>query len=162
MSIYTVHVPAADLDRPLAASRAVFVREGFNRAAFFFAPIWCIVRRSWLGLVLWIAAIAIMGALANWLNVSPLAVAAGEFVVHLLFGFEAAQLHRRSLARRGYVFADVVSADRRSEAELVFGLRRSEIPMPAEPRPVMAPVAPRPRPVAPSESYGLAPLGGGS
>jgi len=159
MSIYTVHVPAADLDRPLAVSRAVFVREGFNWGAFFFAPLWCIFRRSWLGLFLWIAAVAIMSAFANWLNVSQLAVAAGEFAVHLLFGFEAAQLRRRSLTRRGYVFADVVSADRRSEAELVFGLRRSEGSVQPD---IASPStqSSRPRPVAASESYGLAPLGG--
>ncbi len=159
MSIYTVHVPAADLDRPLAASRAIFVREGFNWAAFFFAPFWCIFRRSWLGLFLWVAIVAIMGALAHWLGISQFAVAAGEFAVHLLFGFEAAQLRRRSLTRRGYVFADVVFADRRNEAELVYGLRRSESALQPDLH-IQAPAASRPRPVAASESYGLAPLGG--
>lgn len=160
MSIYTVHIPAADLDRPLAVSRAVFVREGFNWAAFFFAPLWCIVRRSWLGLFLWCAAMVFMALMTKWLAISPLAVFAGEFLLHVLFGLEAAQLRRRSLARRNYVLADLVSADRRSEAELIFGLRRNEAPPHTDPQPVAA-AAPRPpRPVSPSDAYGLAPFGG--
>ncbi len=102
MSIYTVHIPAADLDRPLAVSRAVFVREGFQLGRVLFrAPV---VRRpaQLLGLFLWCAAMAAMAGMAKWLAISPLAVFAGEFLLHVLFGLEAAQLRRRSLARRNY------------------------------------------------------------
>lgn len=159
MTMYTVHVSAADLDRPLAASRAVYVREGFNWMAFLFAPLWCMTRRTWLGLLIWCGAIAGLFLLGRYLSISDIAVGAAVLVLHVLFGFEAGQLYRRSLMRRGYVTADVIAADNRRDAELTFDLRRMATPA-AEPAPSAPPARTRTLPA--SDSYGLAPLGGGA
>lgn len=158
MSVYTVHMAEADLERPLAAGQAVYVREGFSWGAFLIAPLWCLWRRSWLGLALWIVALAVIAGLGRHWNVNEAAQAAAVFVVHLLFGWEAAQLHRRSLRRRGYRAMDIVAADRKSEAEMVFVSRYLAVTAAASaPGPV-----PRPRPLASSDSLGLAPMGGGA
>jgi hypothetical protein len=158
MTMYTVHVSAADLDRPLAASRAVYVREGFNWMAFLFAPLWCMTRRTWLGLLIWCAAMVGLVLLGRYFSISNIAMGAAVLVFNVLFGFEAAQLLRRSLTRRGYVTADIVAADNRRDAEMTYDLRRMAAP-PAEPVPT-APTA-RMRTLPASDSYGLAPLGGG-
>jgi hypothetical protein len=159
MTMYTVHVSAADLDRPLAARRAVYVREGFNWMAFLFAPLWCTIRRSWLGLLIWCTVIVGFFLLGRYLSISNIAVGAAVLILHVLFGFEAAQLYRRSLTRRGYVTSDVVAADNRRDAELTFDLRRMAAPA-AEPVPTASPARTRTLPA--SDSYGLAPLGGGA
>ena len=165
MSIYTVMVPAGAPAQEETA-RAVFVADAFNRAAFVFAPLWCIYRRSWLGLVLWCAGAAAVRFGAPLLGLPFLGSYAAVLILQFLFGLEAAQLHRRSLLRRGYVLADVVSADTRDEARLTFELRRAAIQSQAAPVPVpvsvtaMAPT--RPRPLNPGDGFGLAPLGGGA
>lgn len=160
MGLYTVHTPVYDGERADPLAGVVYVREGFDWAAFLFAPIWSIARRSWLGLAAWCAAVASIAGVGGFFSVEPVAVLTGLFGLHLLFGFEAGQLRRRSLRRRGYGCVDVVSADRRSDAEIAYGLRlvqaseQNRTPQPA--------AAARPRPLAPSDAYGLAPLGGGS
>lgn len=158
MSVYTVHIAEADLDRPLASGRAVYVRDGFSWAAFLFAPLWCVLRRSWLGLGLWLLAVAAILGLGQYFRIDEIAQTAALFVVHLIFGWEAAQLRRRSLRRRGYALFDLISADRQSDAELVFITRiTSETGAVSATAP-----ASRPRPLTSSDTWGLAPLGGGA
>ena len=163
MSMFTVHLRAGDLDRPMPSDEPVFVREGFSWGAYFFAPLWSVFRRSWLGFFGWIAAAALILALGRYFGVAELAIIGAFLALNLIFGFEAAQLRRRSLARRGYHLVDVVSGHNSSEAEISFALRRAAqfnaAAVPASPQPTAAPA--RPRPVSASDSFGLAPLGGG-
>ncbi len=163
MPMYTVHARASELDRPRTVDGAAYVREGFSWGAFLFLPLWCVFRRSWLGLVMWVAAVALIGGLGRFLEIPPVAALAALVVVHILFGFEAAQLRRRSLARRNFVLADVVSGHSSNEAEITFALRRSaqpEIASMATSAPAAVPY--RPRPVSVADGYGLSPLGGGA
>ena len=162
MSIYTVHVPETAATPQEETAQAVFVMDGFSRPAFVFAPLWCVVSRAWLGLLVWGLAIGAMLLAARWLEIPPPAVYAATFLLHLLFGLEAAQLRRRSLFRRGYALADVVSADNEAEARLTFDLRLLGAQAPAYPAPGQIFTPPRPRPVRPDDGIGLAPLGGGA
>ena len=164
MSMYTVHVRASDFDRPQAADGAVYVREGFGWGAYLFAPLWCVYRRCWLALSVWLAGLGLVFFLGWWLEIAPVAIAGCLFILQILFGFEAAQFRRRSLARRSYQLADVVSGHGRSEAETTFALRRAAqfagTDIAAQPQAYAA--VSRPRPVTAAEGYGLSPLGGGT
>ena len=164
MSMYTVHVRASDFDRPQAADGAIYVREGFGWGAYLFAPLWCVYRRCWLALMMWLTAAGLVFLVGWWLEIAPVAIAGCLFILQILFGFEAAQFRRRSLARRSYQLADVVSGHGRSEAETTFALRRAAQfdanGAPAQPLAFGAPS--RPRPVTAAEGYGLSPLGGGT
>ncbi len=163
MPMYTVHVRATETDRAQAADGAVYVPEGFSWGAFFLAPLWCAFRRCWLGLFFWTAAAVAIIGLGQYFEIAPEAAVVALLVTQILFGLEAAQLRRRSLARREFVLADVVSGHGVNEAEITFALRRSAQPdSTGVAAPAPAPLFNRPRPVSAADGYGLSPLGGGA
>lgn len=100
MRVWTVHV------RP--GHETVLVREGFAWLAFLAPPLWFLANRMWLVLVLYLAFGALFGAAAPALPEE--AVAAGGVVVQLLVGLHARDLHRWTLARRGWRMIGVVAA----------------------------------------------------
>jgi hypothetical protein len=98
MKLYTAH-------RPLGSSRdrTVFVKEGFSWPAFLFPLIWLIVKRLWLALALYILAVAAISAAATSAADLPSGpVIALILALNLILGFEANDLRRRALRRRGY------------------------------------------------------------
>ncbi len=120
MPMYTVHVRASDFDSPTALERAVYVREGFSWAAFLLTPLWCIFRRCWLALVVWLGVGGSILLAGRYFAIAPEAIAAALVIMPIFFALEAAQFRRRSLERRGYRFADTVSGHGRDEAETRF------------------------------------------
>jgi hypothetical protein len=141
MAIYTVHAPAradtSDAD-PMALT---FVKEGFNWPALFFPAIWLIVRRLWLVLVLYIAAVVILiGATRVAAEYVVVAVA---IACAFLFALEANGLRRWTLAFNGWRMIGVVEGRNPLEAERrFFGALLTEKPA----APVVAPVPPPPMP----------------
>ena len=114
MPIYTVHAAPAEPDSVEQACRTAFVREGFNRWAFLFGPLFLIRHRAWL------AVVVACGWLARWADLSPGTVAALVLLVHFFLGLEGNDLRRTALNRRGYTLADVVGGAGREEAERAF------------------------------------------
>ncbi|MEM6762269.1 MAG: DUF2628 domain-containing protein [Pseudomonadota bacterium] len=115
MAIWTVYEDP-DLDDEDQAERAIFVRDGFHWWAFLFGPLWLIANGM---IVVLIAYLAVMGA-ANTLAVEYLGEAAAgpiSFVLAIWFGFEATNLRRWALARRGRNLIAVVEAEKRVDAE---------------------------------------------
>lgn len=120
MRIYTVHLRrrADPLFTPDLG--AVFVREGFNWAAFLFTWIWALACGLWIpaailfaadiALALGAAAIGLDGGSAFWLSLGW----------HVIVGFIAEDLRRWSLGLRGYGLADIVSGESREAAERRF------------------------------------------
>jgi len=126
MRIYTVHVdPArsADDDRSV-----VFVREGFCWGAALFTVFWAL----WRGLWGWAAALAVgaaaLGAAVDLFGLDPAVEAAIEIAFMGLIGFHANDWRRAKLARKGYVFAGVVSGRDLSAAERRFFDREAARP----------------------------------
>lgn len=145
MSTYSVHTKGASDSSP------VLVREGFSLPAFLLGPISFMLRRAWLGVLVWAAGMASLAMLGVTTNTAPGALATAALVFMFLMAMEAPQFQRRSLARRGYILADVVEAANRNEAEMRFfarGVSAESRNVPGEPAKVR-PTAQR------NESVGL-------
>ena len=97
MKLYTAHRPPN-----LSPDRSVFVKEGFSWPAFFFSLIWLLYQRLWLASAVYILALAAIGAAAAAAQLPNGPVTALIFTLNLVLGFEANDIKRRALLRRGY------------------------------------------------------------
>ncbi|HET7804501.1 MAG TPA: DUF2628 domain-containing protein [Pseudolabrys sp.] len=166
MPTYTVHAPQSTrtTDASRATEQFVFVRDGFYFWAFVLAPLWLLLHRLWLALLIYIVGYGALGvglAVARAPSNVQLIVA---LLVALLVGFEASSIWRWTLARRrwttlGFVVAeDAETAERRFFAE--WQKRAAEVPSPPPTEPkYSAPV--RRGPPSPSDVIGLFPEPGG-
>ena len=92
------------------------VKEGFCWPAFLFGPLWCLARREWLGLLAWLVAALVLGAVARLTLPAPVQIAV-SLGFSALVGFAANDWRRWRLARAGWRLTDVVAAASLSEAE---------------------------------------------
>jgi Protein of unknown function (DUF2628) len=118
---YTVHEPhpvAEDTDE--RATRLVFIKEGFALLAFVIPAVWLLLNRLWLALVLFIVVSVGLVALITSVGGSPAMAAWASFVLNLIFGFEARNIHRGVLARKGYEVIGVVTGRDLEDAERRF------------------------------------------
>lgn len=145
MKFFTVH---RNDERPDPDDRIVLIKEGFAWAAFFAPVLWLLYNRAWVGLPLYAAAAGALGlvyglagfegdALSLILGSLALgipfllgafpdpAVAIPGFLLALLCGFEANDMKRFMLARRGYRLGDLVAGHNRVEAERAYFAERS-------------------------------------
>jgi Protein of unknown function (DUF2628) len=103
MPTYTVYAPPPRPDTAASdPQRFVFVRDGFYFWAFLLAPLWLLVHRLWLVLVLYVVVDAVSGTALVLLGAPWLAKSLVGLLIALLIGFEAATLWRWTLARRGW------------------------------------------------------------
>ena len=121
MPTYTVHAPPPRKNESAAnPERFRFVRDGFHFWAFLFSPLWLLLHRLWLVLLLYVI---VMGAI----NVGLFLIAApasvkflASLLVALLVGFEAGTLERWTLSRRRWSTLGFVIGDDRETAERRF------------------------------------------
>jgi hypothetical protein len=134
MAVYTVHLPSqgfresgrASLSAPQAAlADAIFLPEGFSRAAFFLGPFWLAWHRLWLILVIWLVVFGLLVSLALRLVESGTSFLVG-FLLQALLGLEGNDLRRGELARRGYRLVDVAAGATLEDAERSFYRRSFE------------------------------------
>lgn len=121
MATYTVF-ESGDSESDIAkrAEAVKFVREGFAWLALFFPLLWMLFHCMWVVLLAYLIVITVLQGLlalggftemiAGWLTLG----------VSVLFAFQANDLRRWSLARKGYVFAGIVTGRNRSECETRF------------------------------------------
>lgn len=175
MPVYTVHLPSRGLrgetssfalpgepPRPATVSEAalinaVFVPEGFSRAAFFLGPFWLAWHRLWLELLVWLVGFFLLAD-----GILPFIGAGATFligiVLEILLGLEANNLRRAKLARLGYRLVDVAAGATRDDAERSFYRRSFETGV-AAPAPAEGGARPPPLPPNPqAEVLGLFPL----
>jgi hypothetical protein len=134
-----------------------FVREKFSWAALFFAPLWLLVNRLWLAVILFCAAELLIACAVYFLGLTGLAGAAALILPLLIVAFESAQLQRFRLLQKGYREVDVVTADDLEMAERRYFERRK--------LPAQGPMSPPPssfadKPRAPQSVIGLFPVRG--
>jgi hypothetical protein len=144
MAVYTVLEPPPSGDDLRDAERVAFVRDGFSWLAFLFPLLWLLWHRMWLVLVLWIAVVVLVEWGASFLGGPAPLVAA--LAIAVVVGFEANNLRRWTLERRGWQFAGVVAGTDRSDCERRFFAGRAGGLAPA--RPAAAP--PRPASAVPT------------
>jgi hypothetical protein len=113
MAVYTVYVPdfgrraiQSDAEKYAALPDAVFVREGFSRAAFFLGPFWLAWNRLWVVLLVWFAVFFLLAVEA------PQVLNGGSIfliglLLEFLLGLEGNSLRRWELTRRGFRLTDI-------------------------------------------------------
>ncbi len=95
MTLYSV------FDRRLSEAPEV-VPDRFSWFAALLPPVFAVVHRLWLPLVLWVVLVAAVGALGVAFGAE---VGSWTYVLlSVLIGFEAPALRRRGLRRRGYLY----------------------------------------------------------
>lgn len=118
MQTYTVYerrVPPEDVEE--RAAELVFVKEGFSLWTLLFAPLWLLVNGLWRALLLYILIVAGISVGLTELGVSEQVIGWANLLINLIFAFEARDLYRGSLERRGYVLKAVVSGRNLAECE---------------------------------------------
>lgn len=146
MTIYTVHEPPRRQSDQVHADGFRFVRDGFYLWAFVFPPLWMIWHRLWLVLLLSAAGIAVLdfGLAASRIPATSIVII--DLLIAWLVALEASSLRRWTLARRGWRFAGIVSAQNPQEAERRFFDKWAgpvESPAPPErPQPALHPRRP--------------------
>ena len=121
MTTYTVLIPPdAHREGPSEATlaRTLFVKDGFCWPALFLAIPWLLFRRLWLVLLGYLVFVIVVEAGAQFLgDMAPGIIGMG---LSLLFAFEANNLRRWTLERRGWRMVAVVEGRNREEAEIRF------------------------------------------
>jgi Protein of unknown function (DUF2628) len=165
MPTYTVHAPPP---RPGAIAsdpeRFLFVRDGFHFWAFLLAPLWLLLRRLWLLLLLYCVVIGMLAGLSMLVRAPTIVQVLVSLLIALLIGFEAASLWRWTLERRGWHMIGFAIGDDQEVAERRFFAEWTKRAPPA------LPPAPEPHSTAPlrrgppssSDVIGLFPEPGGS
>jgi len=116
MSIYTVHVQKSDT----TAVNARFIREGFTWAALIFGPLWLLIHRLWLALLLYCLALILITALAYYMHLDNGTSVVLSELISLYLALEGNQLRRNTAERRGWTMVDVISAINLEAAERLF------------------------------------------
>jgi hypothetical protein len=104
VKIWTAH------EKPHASP--ILLREGFSFGALIFGPFWLAAHRAWLP-----AGAALLLALAIALLAHPPASLVLFLGLAVLLGFSGHDLVRWSIARRGYLEANVVAGRNEDEAQ---------------------------------------------
>ena len=131
MRFYTVHLPAGDEGAEDGAlGRAILVREGFNWLAFFFAPFWALAEGLWLAALALIGALAAIVVVPHVLELGPLLPVVLGLGYGVLAGMSGNDLRRAGLATRGYRLAEVVAAPSRAQALIRYAEAMTPAPAP--------------------------------
>ncbi|SEQ51773.1 Protein of unknown function [Faunimonas pinastri] len=125
MKIFTIHTPPGTTgDVPLSAGEAErvrFVKDGFSWPAFFFGFLWFLWHRLWLGLLGYVVYLVLLGVLAQFTGgFGGILIA---FLAKLFLGFQANEIRRWSLRRRGWRETGGIAAGSLGEAEVRYFAR---------------------------------------
>jgi hypothetical protein len=125
---YLVFEPSSGGRTLDTAERVVFLRDKFSWPGLFFAPIWLLMQRLWLGFVFWCAGVTLIGASIKIFGVGILPSALALTLPSLIVGFEGTQLKQFKLRRAGFHETDVVVAEDLEAAEHSFFERWKSTP----------------------------------
>jgi hypothetical protein len=121
VSAFTVHEPpetgGTRLER---AERLLFIRDGFSWRAALFAPFYFLLRAEWLALAVYAAAAALLLAILRLVGAGDEWFGWVFALLNVVAGFEAAELQRWSLARRGWREIATVGGQGQDDAERRF------------------------------------------
>lgn len=151
-------------DAASSPERFMFVRDGFHFWAFVLAPLWLLLHRLWLALLIYVVGYGALSFGLAFARVSSSTQLIVGLLIALLMGFEASSIWRWTLNRRGWATLGLVVAEDAEMAERRFfaewqkhAADAPSVPV-SEPR-YSAPV--RRGPPSPSDVIGLFPEPGG-
>jgi hypothetical protein len=151
-------------DAASSPERFLFVRDGFHFWAFVLAPLWLLLHRFWLALLIYAVGYGALSFGLAFARVSSSTQLIVGLLIALLMGFEASSIWRWTLNRRGWatlgfvVAEDAEMAERRFFAEWQKHAADAPSVTATEPK-YSAPV--RRGPPSPSDVIGLFPEPGG-
>ncbi len=126
MRLWTVHEPRNPADTGERADKTIFVKDGFSWPAFIVPLPWLLVKRLWLGTLIYVLIAVAAGLAGSFLPLTGDAGTLLALLANLYAGLEGNDLVRRKLARRGVVQAGSVLARTRDEAEVLFFAGRED------------------------------------
>jgi hypothetical protein len=118
---YTVHEPSVgpeDIEE--RAGKLVFVKEGLALWALIAPGLWLLFNRVWWGLLAYVVLAGSRVAALTSKGAGEQIIAWGGLALNLIFAFEARDLYRGALERRGYALIGVVSGRNLEECERRF------------------------------------------
>lgn len=121
MQTYTVHEPSVgpeDIEE--RAGKLVFVKEGLSLWALIAPALWLLFNRVWWGLLAYVVLTGSLVAALTSIGAGEQIIAWGGLALNLIFAFEARDLYRGALERRGYALIGVVSGRNLEECERRF------------------------------------------
>ena len=121
MTAYYVYEPAKEA--PSVSARAEqldFVKDGISWPALIVPAFWLIYHRMWIELLVYLAAYAALGWAMSYSQNGADFLAWVGIALSLLFAFEANDLRRYALERKGYHQLGVAIGSSREAAELSF------------------------------------------
>lgn len=153
MAVYTVHEPLTHPPGVMQrAERLIFVKEGFAWLAALFPLPWLLMHRMWLEFAGFLALLALLSGGIMLLGGSEQIAAWASLLLGLPFGFEARNLRRWRLERRGHQLIAAVTGRKLEDAEWRFfevwlpqaiaGEQKSAVTPAARPAPALPPVNP--------------------
>ena len=121
MTAYYVYEPSSEAPNLSARADALdFVKDGISWAALIVPAFWLIYHRMWIELLVYLAAYAALGWAMTYSQDSSDFLAWVGLALSLLFAFEANDLRRYALERKGYRQLGVAIGGSREAAELSF------------------------------------------
>ena len=121
MTLYSVYEPPSEAqeleDR---ADSLVFVKEGFSWPALLVPGFWLLYRRMWLELVMFLGLFLVLAYVFGPSEVGKTVFGWLSIAIVVLFAFEANDLRRAALERRGYKQMGIAVGPGRDAAELAF------------------------------------------
>lgn len=114
MKIYTVYNYK---NSKFSSEQSILINEGFSFNAFIFTGFWSLYHRLWLFTLLIILINIGIGLLISKnliaINYSYLI----SFIINLIIGFYATDIHRYILIKKGYYLSDIIGARNLEEAQ---------------------------------------------
>jgi hypothetical protein len=121
VTLYSVYEPSAEApDLTARADALAFVKDGISWPALFVPALWLIYHRMWIELVVLLAVFGALGWAQTSSNDGTGLLQWSSIALGVLFAFEANDLRRYALERRGYQPAGVAIGRDSEEAELAF------------------------------------------
>lgn len=141
MRIYTVYEPAFRAPRLDDPASVIFLKEGFCWPALFVPLPWFLYHRMWWAAGVYVAASVLLGMAGQLLGPQEFPAALLGLGFGLIVAFEAHELRRWQLTRRGFRHAASVAAKNLLQAEARYFAGRNPV----------APVAAAPSAAAPAQ-----------
>src|SRR5262245_53315407 len=136
MPTYTVHAPSSRIsDSPRELEKFVFVRDGFHFWAFVLAPLWLLLHRLWLALLIYIVGYGLLSFGFAFVRVPSGVQLIVALPIALLMGLEASSIWRWTLRRRGWATLGFVVGEDAEMAEQRFfaDWKRRDVAAPSVP-----------------------------